>query len=936
MFKLFKNLKPMAWILIVILVLVTCQAVAELYLPQKMSEIIDDGIYLDYESLYKYESMEKPSILGDVDDESSISGYDSDTIPVFEMVDGFTTYDISAALKIVDPTGSYNMVFVDTPVADSKELFDDVMTPFIDGLKNYQKKDADFASDDSVTGYTDDERAEISAIINSLIYFELVDPAEPTGAVYAGSIAVDSGSLSVNDLLDVDDDESAGSMLADDDFRKILTACIYCMKHSEYGNLTPIPVDMEENRLATDEYGQAINQDELIYIYATYEVDNGDGTTSTIDLYDSSDSETGRPEMMPDYELIICSEVLGYAYKYDGDKWIDAELGTTDDEAMTDASNANLALLYKELITDNIGTAEDPGEFYGYSQEALFEIYADLRAITNISAGSLYAENTIMLENLLNAQNSNETRILKLINQYVNEEVSSFNTFFIKLGNYLTLTPTGTAVAAAEEAAANDEANLVSYSIVTYYDMKLPDGATIQTKDLNYILTRGGYMILLTIAACFCAVCAAKCSAKVTSEFAAGIRSRIFGKVETFSLNEFDKYSNASLITRSTNDINQIQTVFLLILRTALIAPITLIGGFILAGQLSVPMTLTICYAIPILVIACVVAAKIVFPMFVAIQQKIDRLTLVMRESLTGIRVVRAFNQQDRERARFQKINASVTKTATTVNKYCALMAPIISVVMNCVMVGIVWVASSQIAYDGVYTMWGMTFVSDISVGDMMAVIQYITQIMTAMVMLATVFVMFPRASASAERVNEVMATELSILDAETPNHNFTTVGSVEFKNVNFKYSTGAENYILKDITFHAQKGKVTAIVGGTGSGKSSVINLIPRFYDIQEGEILVDGVNIKEIEQKVLREKIGFVPQRSVLFSGTIRTNLLYGKEDASEDDIWDTLRIAQSDTFVREKDGGLESRVEQGGGNFSGGQKQRVAIARAVIRRP
>ncbi len=908
----------MAVILVLILVLVTGQAVAELYLPQKMSEIIDDGVYLDYEPLYKHEKMAKPSILGDVDDESSISGYDSSTIPVFEMVDGFTTYDISDALSATDSTGSgaSGIKFVDIPVVDSKELFEDVLTPFIDGLKNYQHKDADFATD-----YTAEERAEITAVINSFIYFELVNPNSPDGEVFEGSIKVNDGDVTVNGLLDKEDEDD-DSMLENEDFRVILNACVYKMKHSQYGNLMPIPVDMDGNRLSTDEYGQAVFKNELVYIYDSYEEEQANGETITVEFYESKYSETGREAMMPDYELIMCSEVLGYAYKYEGAKWIDQKLGTTDKNAKTKASDYNSELFYRRLITEN---SDIFCEENGYDSSSLQELRESLRKITDISAGSIYAEEEIILKNLLNANNSSEKRILKLINKYENEEVTKIDTFFIKLGNYLTLTPTGKAI---EEQKAD--------AIKSYNDIKLPDGQTVQTKDFNYILTRGGLMLLLTVAACFCAICAAFCSAKVAAEFSAIIRSKVFGKVETFALNEFDKYSNASLITRSTNDINQIQTVFLLILRTALIAPITLIGGFILAGQMSVPMTLTIIYAFPILVISCVVAAKIVFPMFVEIQTKIDRLTLVMREGLTGIRVVRAFNQQARERVRFQKINDAVTKIAITVNKYCAVMAPLIAVVMNCVMVGIVWVASSQIAYDGVYTMWGMTFTDEISVGDMMAVIQYITQIMTAMVMLATVFVMFPRASASAGRVNEVLDTELTILDPQTPNHNFTTVGSVEFKNVNFKYSAEAENYILKDITFHAQKGKVTAIVGGTGSGKSSVINLIPRFYDIQEGEILVDGVNVKEIDQDTLRGKIGFIPQRSVLFSGTIRSNLLYGKEDATEEDIWQALRIAQSDTFVKEKDGVLESRVEQGGGNFSGGQKQRMAIARAIIRKP
>ncbi|MBQ8178745.1 MAG: ABC transporter ATP-binding protein [Clostridia bacterium] len=496
--------------------------------------------------------------------------------------------------------------------------------------------------------------------------------------------------------------------------------------------------------------------------------------------------------------------------------------------------------------------------------------------------------------------------------------------FWIKIGNYLTLSATGTNKQAFEAG------ELESFSIAlvefkTYKDMMLPDGETTQTDDMTFILTRGGIMLLLTVAACACAILAAFLSARLASEFSAIIRSKVFGKVETFSLIEFDRYSTSSLITRSTNDVNQIQQVFLLILRTGLIAPITLIGGFIMAAEKSLKMTSVLLYDIPILVIASVMAAKVVYPLFQVIQKKVDKLTLITREGLTGIRVVRAFNKQETENIRFNEVNQSLTKTAIAVNRWCAVLAPLIAVVMNCSMVGVVWIASKQIAFN-----------EDIDVGDMMAVIQYMTQIMMALVMLATVFVMFPRATASALRINEILATEPELKDPETPNSNYTSVGSVKFENVNFKYSDEAENYILSNINFHAEKGKVTAIVGGTGSGKSSVINLIPRFYDATEGRILVDGVDVREIPQDELRLKIGFIPQRSVLFSGTIRENLMYGKEDATDEDCWEALEIAQSDTFVREKEGQLDARVEQGGGNFSGGQKQRLAIARAIIRRP
>jgi ATP-binding cassette subfamily B protein len=923
MFKLFRNLKPMALLLAIVIILVAGQAVAELYLPQKMSEVIDNGIYLDYEPLYKFLDMEKPSSISGVDSERTLKGYDKNKIPVFEMVDGFSTYDLVHALKEVDNTfNTKGLVFQDIPVKDSKQLFDEVLTPFLDGLEPYQHEDADFERD-----YTREEQLEIINIINSLIVCERVeeDRQLPDGTwVYNLTLPIDKeqSRITINGLLDRNpDDEEDEDALSDEINRKIITACISRMKHSKYGNLMPIPIDKDGNRLATDAYGQALEPQKLIY---TYTDDDGNEVPT------AKQSKTGRPDPMPDYEVIMCNNVFGFAYKYEGDKWIKNKLGLQDEQGMENAQDYNSRVLINNLLK--------PEKF---SEEKRQELSAKLKAIVrafqaeDMSAVSQISKNEedslLILTSLLNYSNKSARAIENRINKFYEGRINKVDVFFIKIANYLTLSPTGTAKQRADELRKSGQDETikvkgVALELKSAKDMMTPDGKTIQTRDFNYILTRGGYMLLLTVAACACAIMASAISAKVAAEFSAIIRSKVFRKVETFSLNEFDKFSTASLITRSTNDINQIQTVFLLILRTALIAPFTVIGGFILSAEKSVPMTLVILYPFPILIIASVVASKVVFPLFTLIQQKVDNLTLIMRESLTGIRVVRAFNQQERERLRFQKVNDSVTKTAITVNKYCAVLAPLISVCMYCTSIGIYWVASKQIADPS----------QDINVGDMMAVSQYITQIMLALVMLATVFVMFPRASASALRINEVLETDLTILDPAKPDKNYTDVGSVEFRNVNFRYSTDAENLILENITFSARKGEVTAIVGGTGSGKSSIINLIPRFYDIESGKIFIDGVDIRDIEQEELRAKIGFVPQRSVLFSGTIRSNLCYGKEDATEEELWEALEIAQAANFVREKENGLDSRVEQGGGNFSGGQKQRLAIARAIIRKP
>lgn len=941
MFRLFRNLKPMAWVFVLIVVLVAGQAIAELYLPEKMSEIIDDGIYIDYEPLYEHLEMPKPSNLSTVDSEKTLKGYSEDTIPVFEMADGFSTHDLADAIEREEGGDTIiDFVFRDIPVKDSQELFDKVLTPFLDGLTPYQTKafewrDAnvpesqweDWEPDFNESYFTDEDRIAMAEVINVLLVFDY-DPA--TGAISnPASIKInDSGSgntICVNDLLNQDPrvDEDA---MDNESNRKILTACISCMKHSEYGNLMPIPLDKDGNRLATDAYGRALEPDKLVYIYSD---DDGEEVST------AKESATGRPDPMPDYEVIICNNVLGYAYKYVGDKWVETYRGITDARAQELANEYNADILMDALVYGN--------KYYERGDFSDDQVRTIRESVNRLVLYYTEDNDMMLLSHLLTFNDRKPERILKELDDYVRnaydengnrinvtdlKSSASFGMqwkkFWIKLGNYLTLSATGTRQDALEKG------EITSYSIAlvefkTYKDMMLPDGETTQTDDMGFILKRGGLMLLLTLAACSCAILAALFSSKMAANFSAIIRSKVFSKVETFSLAEFDTFSTASLITRSTNDVNQIQQVFLLILRTGLIAPITLIGGFIMSAEKSFYMTSVLFYDIPILVIASFVAAKVVFPLFQLIQQKVDRLTLITREGLTGIRVVRAFNKQEAENKRFSEVNDSLTKTAIVVNRWCAVLAPLIAVVMNCSMVGVVWRASKQIALN-----------DNINVGDMMAVIQYMTQIMLALVMLATVFIMFPRATASALRINEVLDTENKIKDPENPDRNYTEVGTIRFKHVNFKFSDEAEQYILNDIDFVAEKGKVTAIVGGTGSGKSAVINLIPRFYEVNEGEILFDGVNVNDYNQAELRDKIGFVPQRSVLMSGTIRDNLLYGKPDATDEECWEALRIAQSDAFVREKEGALDSRVEQGGGNFSGGQKQRLAIARAIIRKP
>lgn len=897
MFKLFKKFTFMTWMLVIIIIFVTGQAVAELFLPEKMSEIIDYGIYVDYQPLYKHVEMDKPRSISSIDSEKTLKGYDSDKIPVFEMVDGFSTYDLAKTLGEME-NKTVKAVFKDISVRDSEKLFDEVMTPFLDGLKPFQKKGATYY------GYHSEPEKQkvIREVIGTLFNFDLLP--------ITNEDKKNEDLFSVDELLDQEDDPDEDAM-ENSSNKKIITACILNMKHSKYGNLMPIPIDKDGKRIPTNEFGEAIDPSKLIYVYSDKD-DNEVGS--------KKESFTKRPDEMPDYETIIANGVLGFAYKFQTTKWQEHDLGTTEGDANDYAIEANRVYLIEHILK--------PHEDYFVRFDAqdttrYFNRYQELEGYIN-EITKLYTtdDELVILGHLLTLKNvKNPVKVEKLITTFYTENPDTLEAvqkldknkaqqFFIKLRHYLKLSPAG------------QRADEVVKELKTGKDMLMPDGFAPQTKDMTFILTRGGYMLLLTIVACVGAIAAALVSSKFTADFSAKVRSMIFGKVESFSLLEFDKFTTSSLITRSTNDINQIQSIILLVLRTGLIAPITLVGGFIMAFNKSPKMTKVLAYDMPFLAIVTYIAIIIVYPLFRLIQKKIDKLTLVARESLTGIRVIRAFNKQEYENERFKEINDSLTRTAKSVGVFNAALVPVIAVVMNVSLVGVIWIASKQIAYD-----------EDIKVGDMMAVIQYMTQIMFALVMLANVFVLFPRATASALRVNEILETTPELLDSEEPNREYTSVGSVEFKNVSFKYLKEADQYNLKNINFKAEKGKVTAIVGGTGSGKSTILNLIPRFYDVNEGEVLVDGVNVKEYIQAELREKIGLVPQRAVLFTGTIRENLQYGKRDATEEEMWDALTIAQSKNFVSRKENGLDTQVTQGGSNFSGGQKQRLSIARAII---
>ncbi|WP_097027041.1 ABC transporter ATP-binding protein [Clostridium peptidivorans] len=441
--------------------------------------------------------------------------------------------------------------------------------------------------------------------------------------------------------------------------------------------------------------------------------------------------------------------------------------------------------------------------------------------------------------------------------------------------------------------------------------------------DTDYILRIGGFMLLVALGSAICVILSSFLSSKVATAFGRDIRREIFVKAEKFSLHEFDKIGTSSMITRTTNDVTQIQQVTVMIMRMMVSAPIMAIGGLIMALSKDKKLSLVLAVAIPLLVLVIFLVARKAVPLFKVMQKKVDKINLVLRENLIGIRVIRAFNRIEDEKKRFEEASYDFTKTAIKVNKMMAVVMPVMMVIMNFTSIAIIWFGGLRIDS------------GDIQVGDMMAFLQYAMQIMFSFIMVAIMFVMIPRAEASAVRVNEVLGIEPEIIDIKNPKNTDGRKGYIEFKDVTFSYP-GAEEPAIKNISFSANPGEITAIIGGTGSGKSTLINLIPRFYDIQGGNILVDDVDIREMTQENLREKIGFVPQKAVLFTGTISENIKYGKEDATEAEVKHAAEVAQASEFIANMKEGYDAVIAQGGNNVSGGQKQRLSIARALIRRP
>jgi len=444
--------------------------------------------------------------------------------------------------------------------------------------------------------------------------------------------------------------------------------------------------------------------------------------------------------------------------------------------------------------------------------------------------------------------------------------------------------------------------------------------------DTDYIIRVGGFMLVVTFALGVASIAAVYYSARVAMGFGRDVRSAIFRKVQTLSQVEVNRFGAPSLITRNTNDVQQVQTVVFMGLTLMVSAPILIVGGIIMAIQQDVPLSGLLVVVLPIMVgfIGLVMVRAI--PLFQAMQKKLDRINQVMRETLAGVRVIRAFVRTGHEEVRFDEANSDLFKTALQVNRLFAVTIPLMTAILNLSTVAVMWFGAIRVDS------------GEMPIGNLTAFLQYLIQILFAVLMAVFLFVFVPRAAVSATRIREVLDTVPTIRDPERPvrlePHRPDSGGRVEFRNVEFRYP-GAEASILQDVSFEALPGETVAIVGSTGSGKTTLVNLIPRFYDVTSGEVLVDGVDVRTMDRADLWARLGVVPQRAFLFSGTVASNLRFGERSASDEQLWRALEVAQGREFVQEMDGQLGAVIDQGGSNVSGGQRQRLAIARALVKR-
>jgi len=439
----------------------------------------------------------------------------------------------------------------------------------------------------------------------------------------------------------------------------------------------------------------------------------------------------------------------------------------------------------------------------------------------------------------------------------------------------------------------------------------------------TYIVHTGMLMLAVTLLMVVCSVVGIYFAARTAMAFGRDVRGAVFRKVLDFSQVETNAFGTPSLITRNTNDVQQVQMVIVMALTVMILAPIMAVGGVIMALREDVPLSSVLVIIVPLMALILGGLISRALPLFRAMQVKIDRINRVMREYLEGVRVIRAFVRTEHEERRFDDANADLTDTTVRVQRLFALMIPSLFLIMNLSTVAIMWFGGQRINN------------GDMPIGNLMAFLQYVMQILFSVMMATVMFVMVPRAAVSAERIARVLESDISLHDPLEPAPMTSALGVVEFRDVEFRYP-GAEDAVLCDISFVARPGTTTALVGSTGSGKSTLINLLPRFYDASSGSVLIDGVDVRDIRQEDLWRLMGLVPQHAFLFGGTVASNLRYGREDASDEDLWRALTIAQARDFVAEMPGELEAPIDQGGTNVSGGQRQRLAIARAIVKHP
>jgi ATP-binding cassette subfamily B multidrug efflux pump len=445
----------------------------------------------------------------------------------------------------------------------------------------------------------------------------------------------------------------------------------------------------------------------------------------------------------------------------------------------------------------------------------------------------------------------------------------------------------------------------------------------VATGDIDFILSTGTLMLGVSLVAAVASIIAVYWGSKTGMAFGRDLRGSIFRKVESFSQAELNTFGTPSLITRNTNDVQQVQMLVLIGLNMMIIAPILAVGGTIMALRQDVPLAGILVVVLPLMAVIVGSLLWKALPLFALMQVKVDRINQVTREALSGVRVIRAFVRTKHEEERFDVANRDLTATSLRVQRLFALMIPLLTLIFNLSSVAILWFGSIRVDS------------SEMPIGNLIAFLQYVSQILFAVMMAVFLFVMVPRAIVSSGRIQEVLRTESAVRDPEAPVAPPPPTGRVEFRDVEFRYP-GAQDPVLRGITLTIEPGATTAVVGSTGSGKSTLINLIPRFYDVTAGTLAIDGVDVRSVRQDDVWARIGLVPQKAFLFSGTIASNLRFGKADATEEELWDALRIAQAETFVRDMAEGLDAPVTQGGTNLSGGQRQRLAIARALVKRP